>query len=115
MIAQRDEGKIQSNHEGKQPGNQMSAHEMNEDMGREEELGQGSEQDSDLLASKLSKELNNWRRRRTTGRTRNDDGPSSAFKTEAARTIKVRGHETLVVRKPKLSSKPPVATTDRSR
>ena len=86
---------------------------MTEDTAREENTGRETEQDSDLLASKLSKELNNWRQRRTSGRPRHDDGPSSAFKSEAARTIKVRGHETLVVRKPKPISKPPV-TTDRN-
>jgi hypothetical protein len=92
----------------------MSAQDMNEEPVGEEAIGREDEQNSDLLASKLSKELSNWRRRRTTGgRPRHDDGPNSAFKTEAARTIKVRGHETLVVRKPKLSSKPPV-TTDRN-
>jgi hypothetical protein len=90
----------------------MSAQDMTEEPVREEETEREDEQNSDLLASKLSKELNNWRRRRTSGRLR-DEGPSSAFKSEAARTIKVRGHETLVVRKPKLSSKPP-ATTDRN-
>jgi hypothetical protein len=91
----------------------MSAQDMTEEPVREEETGREDEQNSDLLASKLSKELNNWRRRRTNGRPRNDEGLNSAFKSEAARTIKVRGHETLVVRKPKLSSKPP-ATTDRN-
>ena len=91
----------------------MSAQDMNEEPVPEEETGREDEQNSDLLASKLSKELSNWRRRRTTGRPRHDDGPNGAFKSEAARTIKVRGHETLVVRKPKLSSKPPV-TTDRN-
>ena len=91
----------------------MSAQDMNEEPVGEEETGREDEQNSDLLASKLSKELSNWRRRRTTGRPRQDDGLNSAFKTEAARTIKVRGHETLVVRKPKLISKP-AATTDRN-
>ncbi len=92
----------------------MSAQDMTEEPVREEETGREDEQNSDLLASKLSKELSNWRRRRTTGggRPRQDEGLNSAFKTEAARTIKVRGHETLVVRKPKLSSKPQV-TNDR--
>jgi hypothetical protein len=92
----------------------MSAQDMTEEPNREEETGRENEQNRDLLASKLSKELSNWRRRRTTGgRPRQDDGPNGAFKSEAARTIKVRGHETLVVRKPKLSPKPPV-TTDRN-
>ena len=91
----------------------MSAQDMTEEPVGEEETGREDEQNSDLLASKLSKELSNWRRRRTTGRPRQDEGLNSAFKTEAARTIKVRGHETLVVRKPKLSSKT-AATTDRN-
>jgi len=93
----------------------MSAQDMTEEPVREEETGREDEQNSDLLASKLSKELNNWRRRRTTGggRPGHDDGLNGAFKSEAARTIKVRGHETLVVRKPKLNAKPPV-TTDRN-
>ena len=87
----------------------MSAQDLHEEPVAEDETGREEEQNSDLLASKLSKELSNWRRRRTTGgRARHDDGPNSAFKTEAARTIKVRGHETLVVRKPKLNPKPPV-------
>ena len=60
----------------------------------------------DSLASKLSKELSNWRRRRTTARsTRHDDGPSTNYQSDSARTIKVRGHETLVIRKPNLSAK----------
>jgi len=88
----------------------MSAQDMNGEPVVEEETGREEEQDSDLLASKLSKELSNWRRRRTTGgRPRHDEGLNSAFKTEAARTIKVRGHETLVVRKPKLGAKNPDA------
>ena len=66
--------------------------------------------DNDSLASKLSKELNNWRRKRTSSRPRHSDGPSQNFQSEPARTIKVRGHETLVVRKPKLVSKPPTNT-----
>jgi hypothetical protein len=67
-------------------------------------------QDNDSLASKLSKELSNWRRKRTSSRPRNADGPSQNFSSEPARTIKVRGHETLVVRKPKLAGKPPTNT-----
>jgi hypothetical protein len=94
--------------------NQMSAQHMTDGSVNEQENDRQEERNSDLLASKLSKELNNWRRRRTTtGGPRHDDGGlNAAFKTESARTIKVRGHETLVVRKPKLTSKPS-ATTDR--
>ncbi len=70
--------------------------------------GNGAEEtrDSESLA-KLSKELNNWRRRRTSSRPNRNDGPAPNH-SEPARTIKVRGHETLVVRKPKIvASKPP--------
>jgi hypothetical protein len=60
------------------------------------------------LASKLSKELSNWRRKRGGGpsaRFRDDRGISKASASEPARTIKVRGHETLVIRKSKLAGK----------
>jgi hypothetical protein len=67
----------------------------------------------DSLASKLSKELSNWRRRRTTTRSRHDDGPSVNYQSDSARTIKVRGHETLVIRKPKLSAKPQARSEDK--
>ncbi|HXW84381.1 MAG TPA: hypothetical protein VEJ86_08240 [Candidatus Binataceae bacterium] len=67
----------------------------------------GAEQ-GDALANKLSKELSNWRRRRTTPRPRRPDHLQTVNRqSEPARTIKVRGHETLVVRKPKLVSKSP--------
>jgi hypothetical protein len=94
--------------------NQMSAQHMTDGSVNEHDNNLQEERNSDLLASKLSKELNNWRRRRTTtGGPRHDDGGlNAAFKTESARTIKVRGHETLVVRKAKLTAKPS-ATTDR--
>jgi hypothetical protein len=61
------------------------------------------------LASKLSKELNNGRRKRGGGagpRFRNDRVTAKAPLSEPARTIKVRGHETLVIRKSKVASKP---------
>jgi hypothetical protein len=54
------------------------------------------------LASKLSKELSNWRRKRGgAGAARlREERPaiSKAPLSEPARTIKVRGHETLVIR-----------------
>src|SRR4029077_11688481 len=98
MIASKRERKTQSNHERKPEKEPMSAQYLTEEPDREEEeTGREEEQNSDLLVSKLSKELSNCRRRRTTGsRTRPDDGPNGAFKSEADRTIKVRGHETLV-------------------
>jgi hypothetical protein len=73
-----------------------------------------NERENDSVANKLSKELSNWRQRRTGGRGRHPkEGPSVSFKSDAARTIKVRGHETLVIRKPKVAAKTP-ATTDSS-
>jgi hypothetical protein len=70
----------------------------------------GNGQDNDSLTSKLSQELSNWRRKRTSSQPRHSDGPGQTFQSEPARTIKVRGHETLVVRKPKLAAKPPTNT-----
>lgn len=66
-----------------------------------------SNDDSDL-ASKLSKELSNWRRKRGGGPAARfrDERVSKAPSSEPARTIKVRGHETLVIRKSKLAGKP---------
>lgn len=62
------------------------------------------------LASKLSKELSNWRRKRggPAARFRGDDRAISgkAPLSEPARTIKVRGHETLVIRKSRPVGKP---------
>jgi hypothetical protein len=70
-----------------------------------------SDRENNSVADKLSKELSNWRKQRTGARShRASDGPSPSFKSDAARTIKVRGHETLVIRKPKVVVKPPLAT-----
>jgi hypothetical protein len=83
-------------------------------MNEEEQSQSMDDGDGDAVASKLSKELNNWRRRRTSGRPHRFDagnGNSSSFHADAARTIKVRGHETLVIRKPKLI-KPSVTPDD---
>lgn len=62
----------------------------------------------DSMANKLSKELNNWRRRRTNGRPNRGERASISLQADAARTIKVRGHETLVLRKPKGGTKGPI-------
>ncbi len=91
----------------------MSAQDMTDGPVEPEGTERREEEDSDLLASKLSRELSNWRRRRTAGHQRRTDGPRGNFQSDAARTIKVRGHETLVIRKPKLSPKPPVANSER--
>ncbi len=89
----------------------MSSAEFEGDLNKESGESNGNGQDNDSLASKLSKELSNWRRKRTSSsRPRHSDGPSQTFSSEPARTIKVRGHETLVVRKPKLAGKPPTNT-----
>jgi hypothetical protein len=69
------------------------------------------------LASKLSKELSNWRRKRggPGARFRDDRASSKAPLSEPARTIEVRGHETLVLRKSKLAGKPrPDSTSPRA-
>jgi hypothetical protein len=75
---------------------------------KESQSAMDADQNNDSLATKLSQELSNWRRRRTTARPRQHevDGPGSSSQSESARTIKVRGHETLVIRKPKLVAKP---------
>jgi hypothetical protein len=76
-----------------------------------------ADQNNDSLANKLSQELNNWRRRRTTTARSKRNEPvgamSSSSQSDSARTIRVRGHETLVIRKPKMVVKPSHAT-DRS-
>jgi hypothetical protein len=87
---------------------QMSSQDLSSDMAHQEEIPQGADHDNDALASKLSKELNNWRQRRTNGRPKRNEGNSINYQAESARTIKLRGHETLVVRKPKLAR--PVAS-----
>jgi hypothetical protein len=86
----------------------MSSQDTPNDIDKENEPAMDAGQNNESLATKLSQELNNWRRRRTTARPRHNehDGASSASQSESARTIKVRGHETLVIRKPKLVAKP---------
>lgn len=81
-------------------GEEMSSQDPSSDMGHQKDVPQDADRDNDALASKLSKELNNWRRRRTNGGPKRDE--SVKYQTESARTIKLRGHETLVVRKAKL-------------
>lgn len=88
----------------------MSSADFEDDLNKEGGEATENGKDNDSLASKLSKELSNWRRKRTSSRPRNSDQPSQTFQSEPARTIKVRGHETLVVRKPKLVSKPTTNT-----
>lgn len=74
--------------------------------GAPESAGNGDGQDETSLADKLSRELSNWRRQRHgSGRLSGRGAPEG--QSGPARTIKVRGHETLVVSKPKLAPKPP--------
>jgi hypothetical protein len=87
------------------------------DHGRQaDEQHRTAERENDSVANKLSKELSNWRQRRTHGRPRRTtEGSNGDFQSDVARTIKVRGHETLVVRKPKAAHKAPVTTEDSGR
>ena len=64
------------------------------------------------VAQKLSNELDKWRRQRNGARPRRpeDSNGSSPQASGPARTIKVRGHETLVVRKSRLPPKPESAS-----
>jgi hypothetical protein len=60
------------------------------------------------VAQKLSHELDKWRRQRNGARPKRPEvsNGSTPQASGPARTIKVRGHETLVVRKSKLPPKP---------
>ena len=87
----------------------MSPQEPPDDSMRRDNLGD-NEGGGESVANKLSEELSNWRRRRNTGaRHRQIDrvAVGGNFQSEPARTIKVRGHETLVIRKAKSAIKPP--------
>jgi hypothetical protein len=85
----------------------MSSEDHDDSQVREDEGGKEEDSEHASVASKLSKELSNWKRKRTTARPpRPDTSSSGNGHSEPARTIKVRGHETLVVRKPKLAPKP---------
>jgi hypothetical protein len=90
----------------------MSPQNHTERAPQDEDPAQRIEREADSVANKLSKELSNWRRKRTGGRPHRHDGPNAGFQSAAARTIKVRGHETLVVRKSKATIKPPANTHD---
>jgi len=81
----------------------MSSHESDVEVAKHEETGRDADRENDALVSKLSQELNNWRRRRTNGRPQHHEGTSVDHQAESARTIKLRGHETLVIRKPKIA------------
>jgi hypothetical protein len=86
----------------------MSPQDTTEDMDKENESAMDADQNNDSLATKLSQELSNWRRRRGSARPRQNEPEAggSSSQSESARTIRGRGHETLVIRKPKLVAKP---------
>jgi hypothetical protein len=86
----------------------MSPQDMPSGINKGNDSEMDADQNNDSLANKLSQELNNWRRRRTTARSRRNepDGAMSSSQSESARTIRVRGHETLVIRKLKRVAKP---------
>jgi hypothetical protein len=85
---------------------------------RPEEGEHPAANENESVASKLSQELSNWRQRRTHRRgnqlQRQTEQSNGDFQSESARTIRVRGHETLVVRKSKALPKP-TATHDSDR
>jgi hypothetical protein len=85
----------------------MSLQDESDQESHEDARPQNDERENNSVANKLSDELNNWRRRRTSGRPQRTEGPRNSFQSDAARTIKVRGHETLVIRKPKVVNKAP--------
>ena len=87
----------------------MSSQQATDEIDKKNDAETESDQNNTELASKLSQELNNWRRRRSSARPRKNEPNgtiSSSSQADSARTIKVRGHETLVIRKPKLTAKP---------
>ncbi len=68
------------------------------------------------VAQKLSNELDNWRRQRNGSRPMRPQvsSGSNGQSTGPGRTIKVRGHETLVVRKSKLPKPESDAASDKN-
>jgi len=85
----------------------MSSQETSDNVVGDDASDRHSDQSNDALTSKLSKELSNWRRKRTNARPRmGENSGNGKVRSEPARTIKVRGHETLVIRKSKPAIKP---------
>jgi hypothetical protein len=84
----------------------MSENDMQEQTEKSLDGAADESRENDSVASKLSRELSNWRQRRSSTRPSRPNAPAQNH-SEPARTIKVRGHETLVVRKAKLVQKPP--------
>ena len=88
-------------------GAQDATRETTSDARAREEQESRAESDNSL-AKKLSNELDNWRRQRNGAKPKHpENGNGSTTQSSGpARTIRVRGHETLVVRRPKLPPKP---------
>ena len=88
-------------------GAQDETRETTSDARAREEQESRAESDNSL-AKKLSNELDNWRRQRNGAKPKHpENGNGSTTQSSGpARTIRVRGHETLVVRRPKLPPKP---------
>ena len=86
------------------------------EMGAESAVHDDRQGSDNTVAQKLSHELDNWRRQRNGAKpmrpqvSNGSNGQSSG----PARTIKVRGHETLVVRRPKLPPKPEDVAPDKT-
>lgn len=86
------------------PGAQDETRETAAEMAEHDDQGRSD----NTVAQKLSNELDTWRRQRNGSKpmrpqvSNGSNGQSSG----PARTIKVLGHETLVVRRPKLPPKP---------
>ena len=73
------------------------------DMAEHDDRGDGNN-----VAQKLSNELDTWRRQRSGAKPQRPviNTSSNGQSSGPGRTIKVRGHETLVVRKHKIPPKP---------
>jgi hypothetical protein len=83
----------------------MNPQEPPQDTEREDTGAEAADRDHSV-DSKLSEELSNWRRKRHTGgrHRHTEESGGGSFQSQSARTIKVRGHETLVIRKAKSAS-----------
>ncbi len=84
-------------------GAQDETREVGGDMAEQDDRGDGNN-----VAQKLSNELDTWRRQRNGAKPQRPmlNTSSNGQSAGPGRTIKVRGHETLVVRKHRLPPKP---------
>ena len=89
----------------------MSSQDTSDDIDKENESAMDADQNNDndnwLPSSRRSSVTGvGGEPRHGPGNMNSDGAGSSSSQSESARTIKVRGHETLVIRKPKLVAKP---------